>query len=137
MFWYNYDSDVLSVCFWYWVDNCNKWNNNQAQECTTMLNDEIIPNSFKISLLVIMKVANPAAVVKLVIKVAVPTLVMTLCCSGFITVSAIFLLVLISKKIQFGIPITITKVGTSAVRTVISNEINQEVKSPHNTNHYD
>jgi hypothetical protein len=36
-----------------------------------MLNDEIIPNSFKISLLVIMKVANPAAVVKLVIKVAV------------------------------------------------------------------
>jgi hypothetical protein len=43
-----------------------------------------------------MKVAKPAAVVK-VIKVAVPTLVITLCLS-FIAVSAIFLLVLISKK---------------------------------------
>ncbi len=44
-----------------------------------MLNEETIPNSFNNSLLVMIKVAKPAAVVKLVIKVAVPTLVITLC----------------------------------------------------------
>jgi hypothetical protein len=33
------------------------------------------------------------------------------------------------KKIQFGIPITITKVGTSAVRLLFQNEINQKSKS--------
>jgi hypothetical protein len=55
MFWYNYDSGVLSVLVQ--VDNCNKLNYDQAQKNNaTMLNDEIIPNSFKISLLVIMKV---------------------------------------------------------------------------------
>jgi hypothetical protein len=57
------------------------WNYDQAQKNNaTMLNDEIIPKLFKILLLVIMKVAKPAAV-KLVIKVAVPTLVITLQCS--------------------------------------------------------
>jgi hypothetical protein len=39
----------------------------------TILNEDMIPNSFNNSLLVMIKV-KPAAVVKFVIKVAVPTL---------------------------------------------------------------
>jgi hypothetical protein len=42
----------------------------------TILNEDMIPNSFNNSLLV-MIVAKPAAVVKFVIKVAVPTFVIT------------------------------------------------------------
>jgi hypothetical protein len=45
----------------------------------TILNEDMIPNSFNNSLLVMIKVAKPAAVVKFVIKVAVPTFVITRC----------------------------------------------------------
>ncbi len=46
---------------------------------STMFSDATIPNSVKSSLSVTIKVAKPAAVVKLVIKVALPTLEITRC----------------------------------------------------------
>src|SRR3970040_2603963 len=86
-----------------------------------ILKEEIIPNSLNNSLWVIIKVAKPAAVVKFVISVAVPTLVITLCNARALLPCEInscwYLLV---KKIQLGIPMTITNEGTKAVRTVIS-----------------
>jgi hypothetical protein len=65
--------------------------------------------------MVMIKVAKPAAVVKFVIKVAVPTFVITRCNALYFHEQHIHLLV---RKIQFGIPITITRVGTT-VSTVI------------------
>ena len=68
-----------------------------------------------------MNVANPDAVVTLVIKVALPTLVMTRC-SDFtlLPCSLTSCWYLLIKKIQLGIPITMIKGGISAVSTVIS-----------------
>jgi hypothetical protein len=68
--------------FWYRLITVINWNYDQAQK-EQCHNAQRRNNTklFKISLLVIMKVAKPAAVVKLVIKVAVPTLVITLCSS--------------------------------------------------------
>ncbi len=81
----------------------------------------MIPNSFSKSLSVIIKVANPAAVVRFVIKVALPTLEITRCKDFALLpcflISCWYLLI---KKIQFGIPITIIKGGIMAVKTVIS-----------------
>ena len=79
------------------------------------------PNSFNKELSVRMKVANPEAVVTLVIKVAFPTLVITRC-SAFALLpcflySCWYLLI---RNIQLGIPITIIRGGISAVNTVIS-----------------
>jgi hypothetical protein len=67
----------------------------QRKNKATILSEETIPNSLRISLLVIINVAKPAAVVRLVIKVAVPTLVITVQCFSFVSVSTIFLLVFI------------------------------------------
>ena len=85
-----------------------------------MLIEAMIPNSLSISLFVIINVANPAAVVRFVINVAVPTFVMTLCNDlallPWATYSCWYLLV---RKIQLGIPMMITNDGTTAVKTVI------------------
>ena len=68
-----------------------------------------------------MNVAKPAAVVKLVINVAFPTLEITLCNDLALFpcffISCWYLLI---KKIQFGMPITIISGGIIAVKTVIS-----------------
>ena len=49
----------------------------QSKNMAMMLSDATVPNSVKILLCVMMKVANPDAVVVLVIRVALPTLVIT------------------------------------------------------------
>ena len=68
-----------------------------------------------------MKVANPEAVVTLVIKVAFPIFVITFCnesdLSPCLLSSCWYLLI---KKIQLGIPITIMRGGMIAVKTVNS-----------------
>ena len=64
-----------------------------------ILNDATIPNSFKSLLSVKMNVANPEAVVRLVIKVAFPIFVMTRCNDfTFITMKFNFILVFIDQK---------------------------------------
>ena len=86
-----------------------------------MFNDVTIPNSINKSLLETIKVAKPMAVVRFVIKVAIPILVVTRC-----NALALFPCTLYSwwyllvRNIQFGIPMTMIKVGTKAVKTVIS-----------------
>ena len=86
-----------------------------------MLIEATIPNSFNTLLSVKIKVAKPDAVVKLVISVALPIFVITLCKDftllAFLATSCWYLLI---KKTQFGIPITIIKGGISAVKIVIS-----------------
>ena len=49
----------------------------QSKNMAMMLSDATVPNSVKSLLCVMMKVANPDAVVVLVIRVALPTLVIT------------------------------------------------------------
>ena len=74
------------------------------------------------------------AVVRLVIKVAIPILVVTRC-KAF-TLLWCFLYswwYLLVKKMQFGIPITIINVGTKAVKTVISYPNNPSVPNDHAT----
>ena len=79
-----------------------------------------IPNSTKICVWVIIKVAKPAAVVALVIKVAFPTFCMTLLSALTLFPCCLYSLwYLFKRKIQLGIPITIISGGISAVRTVI------------------
>ena len=86
-----------------------------------MFTEATIPNSFSSVLSVMIKVANPAAVVTLVIKVAFPTLVITLCNDlallPWFLISCWYLLI---RKIQLGIPMTMINGGIIAVRTVIS-----------------
>jgi hypothetical protein len=80
----------------------------------------MIQTLFNNSLFVMMKVAKPAAVVKLVIKVAVPTLVITRCKTARLYFhEQRILLVFIGKKNTVWYSITITSVSTRAVRTVI------------------
>ena len=86
-----------------------------------MFKEATIPNSVNNSLSVAIKVAKPAAVVKLVIKVALPTFEITRCKDLALLpcffISCWYLLI---KKIQLGIPITIISGGIIAVKTVIS-----------------
>ena len=86
-----------------------------------MLIEATVPNSFKILLSVSINVANPDAVVRLVINVALPIFMIT-CLSDFVLLpcfatSCWYLLI---KKIQFGIPITMIRGGINAVSIVIS-----------------
>ena len=79
------------------------------------------PNSTNNLLSVKMNVANPLAVVRLVIKVALPTLVMTRCKDfAWLPCFLISCWYLLIKNIQLGIPITIMSGGINAVSTVIS-----------------
>ena len=99
-----------------------------------MFIDATVPNSFKILLSVKMKVANPHAVVMLVIRVALPIFEITLWRERawfpcFLT-SCWYLFI---KKIQFGTPITIIKGGISAVKTVISNSSRPSIPKAHIT----
>ena len=86
-----------------------------------ILKDATIPNSVRSLLSVNINVAKPDAVVKLVIKVALPTFVMTRCNDLALLpcdfTSCWYLLI---RKIQLGIPITIISGGINAVNTVIS-----------------
>jgi len=80
-----------------------------------------VPNSFRRELSVRINVAKPEAVVTFVIKVALPTLVITRCNASILfpcfLYSCWYLLI---KKIQLGTPITIISGGIRAVNTVIS-----------------
>ena len=92
------------------------------------------PNSLSSELSVRIKVANPDAVVMLVIKVALPTLVITRCNAftwlPWFLYSCWYLLI---KKIQLGIPITIMSGGIIAVSTVISYPSNPRNPKAHIT----
>lgn len=86
-----------------------------------MLKEATTPNSFNRVLSVNIKVANPEAVVTLVIKVAFPTLVITRCSDlTLLPCSLTSCWYLLIKKIQLGIPITIISGGIKAVETVSS-----------------
>jgi hypothetical protein len=64
---------------WYRLITVVDWYDNQTKKNKATILSEEQSNSLRISLLVIINVAKPAAVVRLVIKVAVPTLVITRC----------------------------------------------------------
>ena len=104
------------------------------QKIAIILNEATVPNSVNNLLWVMIKVANPEAVVVLVISVAFPTLVMTRC-SDF----ALFPCLLNScwylfmRKIQLGTPITMISGGINAVKTVISYSKNPNVPRAHAT----
>ena len=94
----------------------------EIKKTTSILIDATIPNWTNKSVLVIIKVENPAAVVALVMNVALPTF--------WIVLDIAFILLpwslhskwyLFNKKTQLGIPITIIKGGISAVKKVILN----------------
>ena len=100
----------------------------------SILKEATTPNSFKSLLSVSINVANPDAVVTLVISVALPTLVITRCKLFTLLpwdfTSCWYLLI---KKIQLGIPITIINGGINAVSTVISYLSNPKKPSVHIT----
>ena len=80
------------------------------------------------------KVANPEAVVTLVIRVAFPILAITRCKESALLpcfwASCWYLLM---RKIQLGIPITMIKGGINAVSTVISYSSNPSTPKDHIT----
>ena len=91
------------------------------QKIAIILNEATVPNSINNLLWVMIKVANPEAVVVFVISVAFPTLVMTRC-SDFALFPCLLnsCWYLLMRKIQLGTPITIISGGINAVNTVIS-----------------
>ena len=95
--------------------------NKDNKKIAMILIEATMPNSLRSWLLVKIKVANPEAVVILVIKVAFPTLVMTRCKDlawfPWRWISCWYLLI---KKMQLGIPMTMISGGIRAVSTVIS-----------------
>src|SRR5210317_42374 len=93
----------------------------ESKKIAIILIEATTPNSFKILLLVKIKVAKPEAVVKLVINVAFPIFAITRCNDlAWFLCFAISCWYLLIKKMQFGTPITIINGGINAVRTVIS-----------------
>ena len=104
------------------------------QKIAIILNEATVPNSVNNLLWVMIKVANPEAVVVLVISVAFPTLVMTRC-SDF----ALFPCLLNScwylfmRKIQLGTPSTMISGGINAVNTVISYSKKPKIPKVHIT----
>jgi len=98
----------------------------ESTKIPTILMDATIPNSFSSLLSVKIKVANPAAVVILLIKVAFPIFEITLCNeSAWLPCFWISCWYLLIKKVQLGIPITIINGGIRPVKIVIS-----KLKSP-------
>src|SRR6056300_928084 len=99
-----------------------------------ILIEATIPNSFNRVLSVMIKVANPEAVVTLVIRVAFPILAITRCNESALLpcfwASCWYLLM---RKIQLGIPITMIKGGINAVSTVISYSSNPNTPKDHIT----
>ena len=95
--------------------------NKQSINIDNILSDATSPNSESSLLFVVINVANPEAVVTLVIKVAFPILVITfssaICLLPWVLSSRWYLLI---RKIQLGIPITIIRGGIMAVNTVNS-----------------
>ena len=92
-----------------------------SRKMAMMFIEATIPNSFSSLLLVRMKVAKPDAVVTLVIRVALPILVMTRCRDlAWFPCDLISCWYLLIRNIQLGIPITMISGGISAVSTVIS-----------------
>ena len=95
--------------------------NKAKKKIAMILIEAIIPNSTSSCDFVNIKVAKPEAVVRLVIKVALPTLVITRCSDlawfPCFLISCWYLLI---RKIAFGTPITIISGGIKPVNTVIS-----------------
>ena len=95
--------------------------NKERKKMAMMLIEATMPNSFNTLLSVKINVAKPEAVVRLVISVALPIFIITLCKDltmfPCLANSCWYLLI---KKIQLGTPITIIKGGISAVKMVIS-----------------
>ena len=107
---------------------------NESKNIAMMFIEATTPNSLRILLLVKIKVANPEAVVKLVIKVAFPIFAITRCKDlAWFRCLAISCWYLLIKKIQFGTPITIIKGGIKAVSTVISYPNHPSIPKAHIT----
>ncbi len=93
-----------------------------------------VPNSFKTLLSVNMKVANPEAVVRLVIKVAFPIFMITRCKDlTLLPCFATSCWYLLMKKIQLGMPITMINGGINAVSIVISYPNQPRIPNAHMT----